>query len=139
MFPGVSGGCALCGAIDGMSHRIYECPASEEIRVKNDWDFLKDEQRSVLVYGLFPRPKALDEYQKALYDIHITDLQFLPDSEETAYIFTDGSCTQPLPSRVSEHMVSDWHCPTAIKADCWPPARCRGATKRLSGLGSGHS
>ena len=59
-----------------------------------------------MVYGLFARPPALDAYQKALDDLRIFDLEILPDSEEPAYIFTDGSCSQPGPSRIYERRAS---------------------------------
>ena len=44
--------------------------------------------------------------KKALDEIQIHDLCFLPETHEPAHIFTDGSCTQPNPSKMSERRAA---------------------------------
>ena len=95
----VSPYCALCGELDGMTHRTYECAISEQIRKDDGWEYLKD-TASCLVYGLFPRPEAQDAFQKALDDLKVHGL-CLPDADEPVHIFTDESCSQPPPSKKS--------------------------------------
>ena len=106
MFSQASPDCSLCGAADGMSHRIYDCPASEKIRERQGCQFLKEAPRSRMVYGLFPRPEAEPELQRLLDELRIHDLQMVPESEEPTYIFTDGSCSQPPLPNKSERRAS---------------------------------
>ena len=102
----VSPNCVMCGELDGMTHRAYACSASEQIRQENGWQSLKDVPRSCLVYGLFPRPLAQDEYFNALDELKVENLVCLPDKEEPIHIFTDGSCSQPAPSKKSERRAA---------------------------------
>ena len=102
----VSPNCALCGQLDGMTHRVYSCSASECIRNNNGWQHLQHVPRSTLIYGLFARPSALDAYHSALDEVRVRDLTVLSETDEPYHIFTDGSCTQPSPSRKSERRAT---------------------------------
>ena len=102
----VSPFCSMCGEADGMTHRIYDCPAAEEIRKKLHCHSLKHEPRSKLVYGLFQQPPALEDFYRGLDEIRISNLLTIPDTAEPTHLFTDGSCTQPSPSRKMERRAS---------------------------------
>ena len=59
-----------------------------------------------MIYGLFARPAALDAYYSALDEVRVRDLSVLSETTEPHHIFTDGSCTQPAPSRKSERRAT---------------------------------
>ena len=106
MFSQASPDCSLCGASDGMTHRVYDCPASENIRARNGWHNLRDLPRSCMIYGLFSRPQAQDDYQNALDQLEIRDICYVPETENPIHIFTDGSCSQPPASRKAERRAA---------------------------------
>ena len=102
----VSANCALCGGLDGMTHRAYHCPASQEFREKCALQHLQHVLRSCLVWGLFDQPKAVEQFYKAMDAIEITDLPLLSNDNGPFCLFTDGSCLQPGPGRSSERYAA---------------------------------
>ena len=102
----VSPNCQLCGALDGMTHRAYFCPASQEFREKHSLQHLQHVPRSCLVWGLFDQPKAAEQFYKAMDEIEIPDLPQLSIQNGPVSLFTDGSCSQPGPGRSSERYAA---------------------------------
>ena len=102
----VSPHCALCGGLDGMTHRVYHCPAAQEFREAHALQHLQHLPRSCLVWGLFEKPKAVEQFCKAMDAIEITDLPFLSSEAGPISLFTDGSCTQPGSARSTERYAA---------------------------------
>ena len=90
--------CGICGALDGMTHRIFECPAAKQISQKLQCQYLLSQPRSQMTYGLFQQPQALEPYLRGLDEIKITHLPEIGNSEAEIHLFSDGSCSQPPPT-----------------------------------------
>ena len=98
----VTAKCVIRGEPNGMAHRMYHCPAANEIRAVQECQHLADMPRSKLLWGLFPQPTAPEKLARQFDDIQILDLPMLPEHPLPVHLSTDGSCSQPPTARKSE-------------------------------------
>ena len=95
--------CKFCQAPDSLTHRHWHCPATQESRLKLDWDIrligpgLPECTRD---RGWIIEPFEVREFKKSLGDVPSTvfDPQPLPDfhlKSEVLDLFTDGTAVSP--------------------------------------------
>ena len=86
--------CPHCGkAVDSRAHRVFDCPVFEKVR----WhyrDIFSLAPSSALLFGLWPFPDGLVEWQASLDSIPFPVVS-RRSVDHKLCLFTDGSCLFP--------------------------------------------
>ncbi|CAE7560123.1 unnamed protein product, partial [Symbiodinium sp. CCMP2456] len=83
--------CSYCGVRDTLEHRVFSCPATEEVRATDKWDLLKDQPKHLLLGGLSPQLPLMEQYSQMLQTVPEPQTLPLMDDDDVAEFFTDGS------------------------------------------------
>ena len=120
--------CGLCGARDGMIHRLYHCTGTQELRQGSDWELLRNIPRASMSWGLFGSQMFWHHF--GANSINCLPLAFepLPPDHELVHILADFSCSVPNSGRTTErraawairvaNLDSEWSMP--VSAGCLP-------------------
>ena len=85
--------CQYCGCLDTLEHRVYLCPGTEHIRSKEEWSWISEQPKFLILGGLSPKLPLIQQYKDELDAIPAPQIDVPDDTSDVCDFFTDGSAS----------------------------------------------